>query len=134
MHAEDGGPQVEACRSAHLCRDEIPGTEKLNLTAAIILSGSPYSVYAEDAPHVDPAVFEAGVPVLGICYGLQQIAKAHGGNVDAHTHREYGYAKITVKKTGNKQADMLFEGIEMDEDGGMQVRSKASILAVDTRR
>lgn len=61
------------------------------------------------------------MPVLGICYGLQQIAKVHGGQVDAHTHREYGYAKITVKKTGNKQADMLFEGIEMDEDGGMQV-------------
>lgn len=43
----------------------------------VILSGSPYSVYDEDAPHVDPAVFELGVPILGICYGLQVRIKYH---------------------------------------------------------
>jgi GMP synthase-like glutamine amidotransferase len=89
----------------------------------IILSGSPYSVYAADAPHVDPAVFEAGVPVMGICYGLQEIARTHGGQVEPHTHREYGYAKIQVNKTGHALADKLFEGIEMEEDGGLQVRA-----------
>lgn len=88
----------------------------------IILSGSPYSVYAPDAPHVDPEVFEAGVPVLGICYGLQEIARTHGGDVEAHSHREYGYAKIKVERTGKAHADRLYDGIEMEEDGGLQVR------------
>ena len=88
----------------------------------IILSGSPFSVYAPDAPHVDPAVFDAGVPVLGICYGLQEIARTHGGDVAAHIHREYGYARITVEKKGEGGADKLFEGIEMEEDGALQVR------------
>ena len=41
------------------------------LSVGVILSGSPYSVYDNDSPHVDPEVFELGVPILGICYGLQ---------------------------------------------------------------
>lgn len=88
----------------------------------IILSGSPYSVYDHDAPRVDPAVFDYGVPVLGICYGLQEIALTYNGKVEPHTHREYGFAKIQVEQTGNELADRLFNGIEIDE-GGMQVRA-----------
>ncbi|KAF4636279.1 hypothetical protein G7Y89_g1795 [Cudoniella acicularis] len=49
----------------------------------IILSGGPYSVYEKDAPHVDPAIFELGVPILGIYYGLKEIAWHHGKNVVA---------------------------------------------------
>jgi GMP synthase (glutamine-hydrolysing) len=102
----------------------LPCTQKISelswKPAGIILSGSPYSVYDSDAPHVDPAVFELGVPVMGICYGLQEIARKHGGEVGAHSHREYGHANVTVVKTGNKSVDSLFEGIDIGEEG-MQV-------------
>lgn len=58
--------------------------------SAVILSGGPSSVYADGAPQVDPALFEAGVPVLGICYGFQAMAKALGGEVAQTGQREYG--------------------------------------------
>ncbi len=58
--------------------------------AAIILSGGPASVYAPEAPGLDPAVFDAGVPVLGICYGFQLMAQALGGRVGRTGTREYG--------------------------------------------
>ncbi|MCI8439032.1 MAG: glutamine-hydrolyzing GMP synthase [Oscillospiraceae bacterium] len=59
----------------------------------LIFTGGPNSVYLEDAPHVDPAIFQMGVPVLGICYGCQLMAQALGGRVTAaqdDTAREYG--------------------------------------------
>jgi GMP synthase (glutamine-hydrolysing) len=63
---------------------------------AVILSGGPSSVYAPGAPQVDPALFEAGVPVFGICYGFQAMAQALGGEV-AHTGRgEYGGTALRV--------------------------------------
>ncbi|MDY5584582.1 MAG: glutamine-hydrolyzing GMP synthase [Arcanobacterium sp.] len=58
--------------------------------SAIILSGGPASVYAEGSPTLDPALLEAGVPVLGICYGFQQMAQALGGTVAQTGKREYG--------------------------------------------
>ena len=60
----------------------------------IILSGGPSSVYDKDAPAADPRVFELGVPVLGICYGLQFMTHALGGKVRAAKHREYGHAHV----------------------------------------
>ncbi len=56
----------------------------------IILSGSPASVYGKDAPHPDRAIFDLGLPILGICYGVQLMAHQLGGKVEHSTHREYG--------------------------------------------
>jgi GMP synthase (glutamine-hydrolysing) len=67
---------------------------------AIILSGGPSSVYAEGAPGIDTAVFTAGVPVFGMCYGFQLMAKGLGGEV-AHTGaREYGRTPVSVTEPG----------------------------------
>ena len=64
--------------------------------AAIILSGGPASVYADGAPGVDPALFDAGVPVFGICYGFQVMAKALGGTVEHTGTREFGRTELEV--------------------------------------
>lgn len=74
--------------------------------AAIILSGGPSSVYAEHAPTLDRALFEAGVPVFGMCYGFQLMAQTLGGTVDNSGAREYGRTELTVSKSGST----LFEG------------------------
>ena len=68
--------------------------------AAVILSGGPSSVYAAGAPSVDPALFDTGIPVFGICYGFQAMAKALGGRVDRTGRREYGATKLTVTDRG----------------------------------
>ncbi|MGE5313810.1 MAG: glutamine-hydrolyzing GMP synthase [Acidobacteriota bacterium] len=62
----------------------------------VILSGGPSSVYAPDAPISDPALFTLGVPVLGICFGLQLIAFQNGGEVNKAARREYGRAALTI--------------------------------------
>lgn len=62
--------------------------------SGIILTGGPDSVYEEHAKACDPGVFELGVPVLGICYGMQYMAKVLGGRIETPPVREYGYAKI----------------------------------------
>ena len=63
---------------------------------AVILSGGPASVTDEDAPRVDPALIEAGLPTLGICYGQQAMVTALGGAVSASSTREFGRAELTV--------------------------------------
>ena len=68
--------------------------------AAVVLSGGPASVYAPDAPKFDPALFDAGVPVLGICYGFQLMAAALGGTVARTGDREYGRTEVTVQGSG----------------------------------
>jgi GMP synthase (glutamine-hydrolysing) len=63
---------------------------------AVILSGGPASVYEDGAPQVDTRVFELGVPILGICYGMQLIAHLLGGKVERSQKREFGLAKVTI--------------------------------------
>ena len=76
---------------------------------AIILSGGPASVTTEDSPRADKAVFDLGVPVLGICYGQQVMMQQLGGRVESGTSREFGRAHI--ERTGSSQLfDGLFEG------------------------
>jgi GMP synthase (glutamine-hydrolysing) len=62
--------------------------------AALVLSGGPASVYAQGAPRVDPGIFELGVPVLGICYGMQLMARDLGGRVEATGTGEFGKASL----------------------------------------
>jgi GMP synthase (glutamine-hydrolysing) len=73
----------------------------------IILSGGPSSVYDKDAPLADKSVFELGVPVLGICYGLQFMVYALGGKVRPAEKREYGHAKVEIQESGSQ----LFQGL-----------------------
>ena len=79
--------------------------------AGIILSGSHNSVYAADAPTLPDSVLEAGVPVLGICYGLQLLAHSLGGEVSPGQEREYGPATVTVTGGDPDTASPLFEGL-----------------------
>ncbi len=61
----------------------------------VVLSGGPESVNLDEPPRVSPGLYELGVPVLGICYGMQTMAAELGGKVEASSHREFGYAEIT---------------------------------------
>jgi len=77
------------------CNSKLEDIEKQN-PIGIILSGGPSSVYDKDAPVADLRVFELGLPVLGICYGLQFMAHNLGGKVKGAKHREYGHAQVEV--------------------------------------
>ena len=72
------------------------GEEKVR---GIILSGGPASVYEEGAPTVDKAVFDLGLPILGICYGMQLITHLNGGKVEKADSREFGKAVLEVSDT-----------------------------------
>ncbi len=80
----------------HTHKFSIEEIKKLN-PAGIILSGGPLSVYDDGAPAIDQRIFEFGIPVLGICYGLQLIAKSHGGKVEPAEDREYGKAGLLIE-------------------------------------
>jgi GMP synthase (glutamine-hydrolysing) len=82
----------------------------------VVLSGGPSSVYEQGAPLPPRALFEAGLPVLGICYGMQAMGYLLGGDVVPSERREYGPAEVALQG-----ASALFEGVEPERDGRLRV-------------
>ncbi|MGH7870043.1 MAG: glutamine-hydrolyzing GMP synthase, partial [Candidatus Dormibacteraceae bacterium] len=98
-------------REAKVYCELVPGTTpwselERRQPAGLILSGGPASIYEAGAPQMDPAALRAGIPVLGICYGMYLIAHHLGGRVAAATRREYGPATLTLT-----QQSELFAGL-----------------------
>jgi GMP synthase (glutamine-hydrolysing) len=99
-------------REANVYCELVPGTTswaelKERQPAGLILSGGPASVYEPGAPQVDPEALRAGIPVLGICYGMQLIAHHLGGKVDPGHAKEYGPALLAVR-----EPSALFTGLQ----------------------
>jgi GMP synthase (glutamine-hydrolysing) len=78
---------------------------------ALVLSGGPASVYAEGAPLADPGIFELGVPTLGICYGMQLMARELGGSVESNEVSEFGKADVALEPTGALFRDLQPEQV-----------------------
>jgi GMP synthase (glutamine-hydrolysing) len=79
--------------------------------AGIVLSGGPSSVYDPEAPKCDPKVLALGIPVLGICYGMQWITHTLGGKVEKATRREYGRTQLQIADPKEDSASHLFTGV-----------------------
>ena len=79
--------------------------------SGVNFSGGPESAYIKNAPKPAAEIFEMGVPILGICYGMQVMAEQLGGKVQSSTHREFGYAEVNIE-TSNK----LFNGIDIENN------------------
>ena len=90
----------------------------------IVFSGGPNSVYAKDAPQCDPAIYTSGIPLLGICYGMQRIMEDLGGQVLASDRKEYGRTEITVTRE-----NLLFDGLPTEQTVWMSHGDQVSRLA-----
>ena len=88
-----------------------PGTPLEELrrrnTRGVILSGGPESVYSEDAPGFDERILHSGIPVLGICYGMQLMAKVLGGVVRRAERHEYGKAAVSIDTGSPVSKDLM---------------------------
>ncbi len=101
-------------REAHVYSQILPCTAPLATILAyrpqgIVLSGGPSSVYEKKAPTVPKEIFDLGIPILGICYGMQLVTHLSGGEVAKSKHREYGRADLTIDDRSN-----LFKNIGTD--------------------
>jgi GMP synthase (glutamine-hydrolysing) len=95
---------------------------------ALVLSGGPASVYAEGAPQVDPALFELGVPTLGICYGMQLMAQDLGGRVERTGVSEFGKTELTAEPESE-----LFKGLPPEQTGWMSHRDSVAAAPIGAR-
>lgn len=98
-------------REANVFSSVLPYNSKLSdirkqSPVGIVLSGGPASVFAKDSPKPNPGIFKLGVPILGICYGLQLMGKMLGGEVKSSNRREYGRGTLTIERKGT-----LFSGL-----------------------
>jgi GMP synthase (glutamine-hydrolysing) len=95
---------------------------------ALILSGGPASVYAEGAPQAEPGLFDLGVPVLGICYGMQLMARDLGGRVERTDCSEFGRAEVRVEPDSS-----LFGGLPAEQVGWMSHRDSVTAAPTGAR-
>ncbi len=114
-------------REAGVYSEIVPYNERIEDILArtpkgIILSGGPASVYSQDAYHPDDQIFNLGLPILGICYGMQLISQFFGGSVIPADHHEYGKAKLKFEKqsdifkdTDDEQIVWMSHGDKVDE-------------------
>jgi len=107
----------------------------------IVLSGGPSSVYDKDAPTADPRIFEMGIPILGICYGLQYMVHALGGKVHPAEKREYGHAKVEIVN-GSRLFETLpkilavwmshgDEAVQLPEGFALTAKSANAVAAIE---
>ena len=89
----------------------------------IIFTGGPASVYSPDAPSLDKRIFELGIPILGICYGMQLMTNLLGGVVERANKREYGTTKVYINNNSK-----LFKGLLDENDCLMSHTDKVTIL------
>jgi GMP synthase (glutamine-hydrolysing) len=122
-------------REQHVCgeivRHDITAQRVRELAPkGLILSGGPASVYAPGAPQCDPALFDLGIPVLGICYGMQLMCQALGGRVQNHPVREFGRAHLTVNSAA-KDANELFAGVPQETEVWMSHGDQVDAVSDD---
>src|SRR3989344_1752166 len=87
---------------------KINDLKKLN-TQALILSGSPYSVYERNSPKINPEIYNLEIPVLGICYGMHLIAQQLGGQIKGQNSKQFGKVKINLQKSN------LFDSLDANQ-------------------
>ncbi|MGL4554800.1 MAG: glutamine-hydrolyzing GMP synthase [Gemmataceae bacterium] len=119
-----------------LVRHDLPAARIAELAPkGLILSGGPASVYEPNAPKCDPAIFDLGIPVLGICYGMQLACQALGGEVKPAARREYGRAVVRVTEANGLFHDVPSEAVVWMSHGD-QVRDASggfvALAATDT--